>query len=190
MRNNKIRSSKHHTGNFGNVDQSIRAAEPAENPSHSQTVVFVATCSDIHDSLSTFCLSRRPFHPHPPSQSFFLLSVMQPDITEDNSSPSSSQLSSTIKRPALSSGSRSLSTSKTNLNVTAEERPYELESLYREPPPLRSGHTPPWLVRASESFGRSNPRLYGWARKGWLYMRGPRPKVDMHRMLPTRYVHM
>lgn len=120
-----------------------------------------------------------------------LCSIMQPDITEYDSSPSSSQLSSTAKRPAgLSSVSRSLSTSKTNVNVAVEERPYELESLYRDPPPSRPGHTPPWLVRASESFGRTNPRLYGWARKSWLYVKGPRPKVDLHRMSLTGGFHM
>lgn len=135
-----------------------------------------------HAATSTSCSQ-----PFVSLGSSFIPSIMHPDITEDDPSPSSSQLSSTSKRRAIS---RSLSTSKTNVNVAVEERPYELESLYRATTPPRAGHTPPWLVRASESFGRSNPRLYGWTKKVCLYVRGPRPKVDLHRMSLARCIHM
>ncbi|KAF8973871.1 hypothetical protein BDZ97DRAFT_1777329, partial [Flammula alnicola] len=96
-----------------------------------------------------------------------------PNSDHTPASSSSSRLSTSKSSP--DGPSRSLS--KQNLVVT--ERPYELETLYGEPIHTRPRRVVTWLSRASRSFADRNPRAHAWVTKAVLYIRGPRPKVDL-----------
>jgi hypothetical protein len=53
-----------------------------------------------------------------------------------------------------------------------------LNTLYGEPT-LPGLHRMTRFSRVSRSFANWNPRLHGWMTKAVLYVRGPRPKVDL-----------
>lgn len=91
----------------------------------------------------------------------------------------------TSNNTAISSSSRlSISKSSSPNNSSnskqsfVEERSYELNSLYAEssfPGPHRMTR----FSRISRSFANWNPRVHEWITKAALYVRGPRPKVDL-----------
>lgn len=92
------------------------------------------------------------------------------DVTSNNTASSSSSRLS-ISKP---SSSNNPSNSKQNFL----ERSYELDSLYGEPT-LPGQHRMTRLSRVSRSFESWSPRAHEWVTKAVLYVRGPRPKVDL-----------
>ncbi|PPQ67072.1 hypothetical protein CVT25_005673 [Psilocybe cyanescens] len=95
---------------------------------------------------------------------------MESSSSSHNTAVSSSSRLSSTKLPAEQN------VSKQNLVL---ERPYELEELYGEPI-LPQSTRRSWLSRTSRAFVNRNPRTGAWITKAIVYLRGPRPKVDLH----------
>lgn len=121
--------------------------------------------------------------------SFSFLSLLYPSL--DNFDPLTtthmeSSTSSHNNTQAGSSRGSTINTSsdrsvpKDSKQILVSERSYELDTLYGEPiipQPTRQS----WLTRTSRSFITRNPRTGAWITKVVLYVRGPRPKVDLPR---------
>lgn len=101
----------------------------------------------------------------------FSLGSIMDVATSNNASSSTSSRLSISKSPSLNNPSNSTQT-------FVEERPYELNSLYGEPT-LPGLHRMTRFSRVSRSLANWNPRLHEWMTKAVLYVRGPRPKVDL-----------
>lgn len=115
---------------------------------------------------------------------WYLSPFMESSSSSHNTAVSSSSRLSSSKLPSEQN------VSKQNLVL---ERPYELEALYGEttlPQTTRRS----WLSRTSRSFVNRNPRTGAWITKAALYVRGPRPKVDLPRafsfILKTKHTHL
>ncbi|KDR85343.1 hypothetical protein GALMADRAFT_132046 [Galerina marginata CBS 339.88] len=98
------------------------------------------------------------------------------DSSSSNSNATAASSSSRLSATKTSSPpDRNIS--KQNL-VTVEDRPYELETFYGEQV-VPNTQRRSWLSRTSHAFASRNPRAHAWAMKAVLYLRGPRPKVDL-----------
>lgn len=98
-----------------------------------------------------------------------------PPSADRNPSSSSSSRMSTHKSSPEGSTSRMIS----KQNVVVAEQPYELETLYGAPDLPYPTRMPAWATRTSRSFARRHPRTHAILSRATLYVRGPRPKVDL-----------